>query len=253
MVRMSGWFVALLALAFQAAQAVASDAAETQAPFAAMRADIERTYESVATTPAAGERFAVAVDPADENLAVSHDAAAGRLRILYRMNFNQVAEGWSWQPQANPAQADYYRFKFLPLGTRERQQGAAYMHEDLPGRAREVKRIWRYDYFFAFDNPYDFFPRPTVEDDAGFAAEISLPAPQLRELSQPGRIGMLAWGRWEEPRHAESTTFWKATDGKPVDFTLKNRYLIGKLEAVWFIDTLDGQVLAKLVPLQSGR
>ncbi|OHC69564.1 MAG: hypothetical protein A2045_14555 [Rhodocyclales bacterium GWA2_65_20] len=242
MVRLIGWIAA--ALLCPAALAMADEVV----PRETLHADIERTYESLTTAAAAGSRFAVSVDLGGDNFALAHDAAAGRLQVLYRMNFNQVAEGWSWQPQANPAQADYYRYKFLPLGSRERPQGAPYVQEDLPGRPRQVQRIWHYDYFFAFDNPYDFFPRPTVEDDAGFTADIPLAAAQARELMQPGRIGMLAWARWVEPKQAESTTFWKATDGKPVDLTLKNRYLIGKLEEIWFVDSADGRVLAKLVP-----
>lgn len=213
---------------------------------ALLQADVETAYDALAAS-AAG-RFAVRIDPADGNLIVSRDPDGGRLHMLYRMNFNQVAEGWSWQPQADPAVADYYRFKFLPLGTRERQQGAPYVQEDMPGRPREVRRLWQYDYFFAFDNPYDFFARPTVEDDAGFAAELTLAAAQVDALSQPGRVGMVAWGRFSEPERAESTTFWKATDGKPVDLTLKNRYLIGKLEEVWFVDTVTAEVLIKLLP-----
>jgi hypothetical protein len=219
-------------------------------PRAVLSADVERSYENLTAAAAPGERFAVAVDLAGDGLALAHDAGKGRLRILYRMTFNQVAEGWSWQPHADPARSDYYRYKFLPLGSRERLQGASYVQEDMPGRPREVKRVGRYDYFLAFDNPYDFFPRPTVEDDAGFAAELSLDEARARELSAPGRLGMLAWARWAEPKQAESTTFWKATDGKPVDLTLKNRYLIGSLEEVWFVDTADGLVLAKLLPIR---
>lgn len=236
--------LAVLMVQCPVAQAAPDD---VRAPREILQADIERTYEAL-DARAAG-RFAVAVDlVGDDNFSLTADAAAGRLHLLYRMNFNQIAEGWSWQPQANPAEADYYRYKFLPLGSRERQQGAAYVQEDFPGRPREVKRIWHYDYFLAFDNPYDFFARPTIEDDAGFAADVALAEPQLRALQQPGRVGMLAWAHWAEPKQAESTTFWKATDGKPVDLTLKNRYLIGKLDEIWFVDTIDGQVLAKLAP-----
>lgn len=232
----------IAALTFQAAQA-APDGADLA--LSALRADVERVYEAAVAKPADG-RFSVAVDLAGENFAVSPDA--GGLQVLYRMNFNQVAEGWSWQPQANPETADYYRFKFLPLGTLEREQGAPYVQEDMPGKSRQVRRVWRYDYFFAFDNPYDFFDRPTVEDDAGFTAKIPASPEQAAELAKPGRIGMVAWARWVNPRHADSTTFWKATDGKPVDLTLKNRYLIGKLEEVWFVDTADGRLLARLLP-----
>ena len=242
--RLIGWLA--MALLVPAALAVAGETA----PRGAWQADIELSYETLAATAAADGRFAVSVALDGDNLALAHDAAAGRLHILYRMNFNQVAEGWSWQPQADPAHSDYYRYKFLPLGSRERPQGMPYVQEDMPGQPRQVQRIWHYDYFLAFDNPYDFFARPTIEDDAGFAAEIALAEPQARELLAPGRFGMLAWARWVEPKQAESTTFWKATDGKPVDLTLKNRYLIAKLEEVWFFDTLDGRVLAKLAPVR---
>lgn len=240
---MRGLIAALVALA---ALGMASPLAADTGLAALLQADIESAYAALAAAPAG--RFAVRVDAGDGNLAVSRDAAGGRLRILYRMNFNQVAEGWSWQPQADPAVADYYRFKFLPLGTRERQQGAPYVQEDLPGRPREVRRLWQYDYFFAFDNPYDFFARPTVEDDAGFAAELAVSADEAEKLLSPGRVAMLAWGRFTEPQRAESTTFWKATDGKPVDLTLKNRYLIGKLEEIWFVDAVAAEVLVKLLP-----
>lgn len=237
--RLVAGFIA--ALTFQAAQA----APDADLALSALRADVERVYEAAVAKPADG-RFVVTVDLSGENFTTSADTAG--LQVLYRMNFNQVAEGWSWQPQANPETADYYRFKFLPLGSHEREQGAPYVQEDMPGKSRQVRRVWRYDYFFAFDNPYDFFDRPTVEDDAGFAAKIPASPEQAAELAKPGRIGMVAWARWVNPRHADSTTFWKATDGKPVDLTLKNRYLIGKLEEVWFVDTTDGRLLAKLLP-----
>lgn len=207
--------------------------------------DAERAYAAVAAARS-DAAFAVAVDLADGNLSLRY--ADGRLHILYRMNFNNIAEGWSWQPLADPAREDYYRYKFLPLGTFERDVGAPYVQEDFPGRPREVRRHWRYDYFLAFDNPYDFFTRPTVEDDAGFAAEVAMSDAEAQALMQPGRIGMLATARPTAPAQAESTTFWKATDGKPVDLTLKNRYLMGRLDAVMFVDNASGRVLARLAP-----
>ena len=45
---------------------------------------------------------------------------------------------------------------------------------------------------------------------------------------------------------SDSTTFWKATSATPVDFTLKKRYLIGRLAAVWFYDAASGRMLARL-------
>lgn len=208
--------------------------------------DVEGAYTAVAAVRG-DQSFAVAVDLGDENLSLAYEG--GRLRLLYRMNFNNIAEGWSWQPLADPAREDYYRYKFLPLGTVEREVGAPYIQEDMPGRPREVRRKWRYDYFLAFENPYDFYTRPTVEDDAGFAAELPMGEAEARALMQPGRIGLLAWARAAQPAQSESTTFWKATDGKPVDLTLKNRYLMGRLEALAFIDNTDGRVLVRLAPV----
>ncbi len=61
---------------------------------------------------------------------------------------------------------------------------------------------------------------------------------------------MRAKARLIEPVISESTTFWKATYGKPTDFTLKKRYLVGKLEEVSFVDTASGAVLCRIRPGQ---
>jgi hypothetical protein len=42
-----------------------------------------------------------------------------------------------------------------------------YAGEDKIGTTQQMKVSWRYDYFLAFDNLYDFYPR-VVDDDAGF-------------------------------------------------------------------------------------
>jgi hypothetical protein len=49
-----------------------------------------------------------------------------------------------------------------------------------------------------------------------------------------------------EPCVSQSTTFWKATHARPVDFTLKKRYLLGDLEAVVFYDKHSGAELARV-------
>ena len=163
-----------------------------------------------------------------------------RMDVLFRMAFNQIAEGWSWRPLANPAVDDYYQFKFLPLQSVAIERGQ-YEFEDKIGTSQQMKVSWRYDYFLAFENLYDFYPR-AADDDAGFAANLpAVPA---------GRIGMRAKARLIEPVISESTTFWKATYGKPTDFTLKKRYLVGTLEEVAFIDTASGEVLCRIRPGQ---
>lgn len=167
--------------------------------------------------------------------------AGDRAVVLYHMAFNQIAEGWSWRPLANPAVEDYYQYKFLPLQSVAVERGE-YQHEDKIGTPQTMKVNWRYDYFLAFENLYDFYPRQ-VDDEAGFSAD--LPA----DLAK--RVGIRAKARLIDPVISESTTFWKATYGKPVDFTLKKRYLVGQLEEIDFIDTASGQPLCRILPGQS--
>ena len=187
-----------------------------------------------------GQVIEVDVDlAADSSLAVAVEG--DRARVLYRMAFNQIAEGWSWRPLADPAVEDYYQYKFLPLQSVTVDRGQ-YEYEDKIGTPQQMKISWRYDYFLAFENLYDFFPRST-DDDAGFSA--SVPA------ARAGRVAMRAKARLIEPVIRESTTFWKATYGKPTDFTLKKRYLVGHLEEIAFIDSANGEVLCRIGPGQA--
>lgn len=214
---------------FSAAQA--ADTAERQ--FAGLAGlPGERLHATV------GQVVEVDVDVGDSGLEVTVDGA--RAHVLYRMAFNQLAEGWSWQPLANPAVEDYYRFKFLPLQSVADERGA-YEQEDKIGTPQQTKVSWRYDYFLAFENLYDFYPR-VVDDDAGFSAD--LPA------SVAGHVGMRAIARLIEPVISESTTFWKAIYSRPVDFTLKKRYLVGQLQEIDFVDTDNGRVLCRIRPGQ---
>lgn len=159
--------------------------------------------------------------------------------LTYPMAFNNVAEGWSWQPGSDPAEQDYYRYKYLPLGSSDEARGE-YRAEDQIGEIQTMQVRWRYDYFLAFDNLYDFYPR-APDDVAGFASH--LPAARAANTAMHARACL------EAPLTSESTTFWKATHGQPVDFTLKKRYLIGKLQAIDFIDKQSGSILSSLHPL----
>lgn len=205
----------------------------------------ERQFVAIAQLPAGslsartGQLVEVDVDLAAGG-GLEINEFGERIDVLYRMVFNQIAEGWSWRPLANPAVDDYYRFKFLPLQSVAVEHGQ-YEFEDKIGTSQQMKVSWRYDYFLAFENLYDFYPR-AADDDAGFSA--NLPA------ALAGRIGMRAKARLIDPVISESTTFWKATYGKPTDFTLKKRYLVGTLEEVAFIDTASGEVLCRIRPGQ---
>lgn len=204
--------------------------------------DAQSAFEALAALPgerrptAGGRLIALEIDLANSP-GFTADIAEGRLEVRYRMAFNNIAEGWNWYPQADPQREDYYHSKFLPLQSVTVEHGE-YEHQDKIGETQRMKVTWRYDYFLAFENLYDFYPRGT-DDDAGFNA--SLPA-----VAGEGTVRMLALASLVEPYVLESTTFWKATYGKPTDFTLKKRYLTGRLEAVWFVDAASGCVLARL-------
>lgn len=193
--------------------------------------------ESGKVRPAEGERLVFEIDLATSP-GFSIEAVNGGQEARYRMAFNNIAEGWSWQPLADPRQEDYYRAKFLPLQSVLVERGQ-YDQEEKIGEMQRTRILWRYDYFLAFENLYDFYPRQ-VDDDAGFVAK--LPVGTVKELSE---VGMRAIARLREPFVSESTTFWKAVYSKPTDFTLKKRYVFGELEAVVFYDKATGEVLGR--------
>jgi hypothetical protein len=195
----------------------------------------EQLYAKFAAQPVAGACLDVLVD-LEASPGFSVETTDSGVELRYRMAFNNIAEGWSWQPGADPQVEDYYRFKYLPLQS-VAEERTAYQAEDKIGVAQSMRVSWRYDYFLAFDNLYDFFPR-SVDDDAGFAVNLGQRAPV-----SPGLRARLCL---QEPVTSESTTFWKATYSNPVDFTLKKRYLIGKLQALHFFDRDNGQELAVL-------
>jgi hypothetical protein len=206
----------------------------------------DRQFEALAQLPPAslntkpGEKIEVDVDlSASSGFTV--EVVGDRVEARYRMAFNQLTEGWSWRPLANPAVDDYYQYKFLPLQSVTVERGE-YAHEDKIGVVQQMKVSFRYDYFLAFGNLYDFYPR-LADDNAGFSAD--LPA------SAAGHVGLRVKAHLIEPVISESTTFWKATYGKPTDFTLKKRYLMGALDEVDFVDTNDGRILCRILPGQA--
>jgi hypothetical protein len=219
--------------AVMCAPAAAAEPADHQ--FAALAALPESGREAVP-----GQALEVDVDLA-ASPGFSVELHGERAEVRYRMAFNQIAEGWSWQPLADPAVDDYYRYKFLPLQSVAVERGA-YEFEDKIGVPQQMKVSWRYDYFLAFANLYDFYPR-VVDDDAGFIAD--LPADVATHLALRVRAHLVA------PVISESTTFWKATYGKPTDFTLKKRYLMAALDEVDFVDTGTDRVLCRVVPGQA--
>ena len=203
----------------------------------------EKQFGILASLPEAelrarpGQEIEVEVDLAASS-GFTVEVLGERAEVRYRMAFNQIAEGWSWRPLADPAVDDYYRYKFLPLQSVAVERGS-YEFEDKIGVPQQMTVNWRYDYFLAFDNLYDFYPR-AVDDDAGFNAD--LPADAATHLGMRVRAHLIA------PVISESTTFWKATYGKPTDFTLKKRYLMATLDEVEFVDAGTDRVLCRVLP-----
>lgn len=209
---------------------------------AALKAeDAVTAYRTLAAMPASdlpgmqGREITVRIDDPASDRWDSETLASGKQRLIYRMGRNDVTEGWNWHPEADHSLEDYYRYKYFPLGEREGEVAPA-RTEGLPGQNFEVKVVRRDAYYFAFDNPYEFYSRNDA--DGGFAAEVAATAPV-------GKFVLLARGRLAAPWRAESTTYWRAIPAKPVDLTLKNRYLMGRLETFWFCGE-DGRILAKL-------
>lgn len=192
-------------------------------------------FRQQSSQPEAGKCIVFTVDLANSpNFSVSSEGSGSELR--YRMAWNNIAEGWSWQPGADPQAEDYYRYKFLPLQSVTEKRNE-YHAEDKIGVDQTMQVLWRYDYFLAFANLYDFYQR-TVDDDAGFVLQLNSPP--------PAHPAMHATACLEAPITSESTTFWKATYSHPQDYTLKKRYLMGRLRSVEFLDADTGKSLGLL-------
>lgn len=231
------------------------NAAPAQAQDAIGLAGVEARYQALGqggAGEASRQPLLLEVDlGASPGYSLTYDSAAGMLEVRYAMAFNQLTEGWSWQPGANPEVEDYYRFKFLPLGSRPETRGE-YQGEDKIGEPEKMRVEWRYDYFLAFDNLYDFYPR-VVDDEAGFVARVAASPEQAAQWQAPGRLRLLALAHLTSPYVAESTTFWKADHAQPRDFTLKKRYLVGVLDEIRFQDAGSGAVLARVSPQRPGK
>jgi hypothetical protein len=237
--------VFFFSLTVQAAEIAFIDPADLLADTLPSPVDAQAAFERLSLLPAQdltkikGQRIALEID-LKSSPGFSLETLGNRQEARYRMAFNNIAEGWSWQPLADPQQEDYYRAKFLPLKSVQVER-SAYDHQDKIGETQRMKITWRYDYFLAFDNLYDFYPRG-VDDDAGFVAALPLALPE----QAASEVRMLAVARLSDPLFSESTTFWKATHGQPTDFTLKKRYLHAQLEMILFADKKDGRILGRM-------
>ena len=189
----------------------------------------------------AGRLIALEVNLA-ANPSLNRTKPDGHDEVRYSMAFNQITEGWNWYPLADPRHEDYYHAKFLPLATVPVSYGTGEAGTQASSNMPDRRGNWRWDYFLAFENLYDFYPRRT-DGDAGFVALIP------DELAtDAGEVKMLALARLRSPFIAESSTFWKATLSQPIDFMLKKRYLFAELQQVWFYNSSSGKVLAKVLP-----
>ncbi len=182
----------------------------------------------------AGKTFSLRVDDPAEDRWEVEASGPGRERLVYRMGRNDVTEGWNWHPEADRAREDFYRYKYLPLGQREMETRPPRIEPDPAYGDFKVTFRQRDAYYFAFDNPYDFYPRNDA--DAGFALDV--PAGEKQFV-------LVARGRFTSPWRAESNTYWRAIPAQPADLWLKNRYFMGQLETLWFCSA-DGRILGKL-------
>jgi hypothetical protein len=181
-----------------------------------------------------GQKFTLQIDDPFADRMETQVLELGKWRLMYRMGRNHVTEAWSWRAAAEPQSGDYYRYQYLPLGQRETEVMSPRVETDPAVGSYMVSIVRRDAYYFAFDNPYDFFSRNDA--DGGFAIVATLPTTGF---------ALVVRGRYAAPRHSESTTYWRADPASRVDLTLKNRYFVGQLETLWFCGT-DGRVLGTL-------
>jgi hypothetical protein len=232
---------AILLTALPALAVAAADFPAGSACAALGAGDIAASYRQLAEWPAAnlsaldGQTFTVRVDDPVEDRWEVERLAGNRVRLTYRMGRNDVTEGWNWHPEADKTREDYYRYKYLPLGERISEVAPPRSEPDPAVGSFQVKFMRRDAYYFAFDNPYEFYARN--DEDGGFAVETS--------SSCAEKFQLVLRGRYAAPRRAESTTYWRAIPAQPVDLVLKNRYFMGRLETLWFCNA-DGRILGQL-------
>ncbi len=208
----------------------------TTTPFYAHAASGIALYARLAAHPQPGECIDVDLDiPPGE--IFSADSPGNSPQLHYPMRYNDIAEGWSWPETPAQQGMDYFRFKYFPLGSETEERGS-YQQEDKIGEPQQMRVRWRYDYFLAFPNLASFIAPGSEEPD------LVSPAAQV----PPEAVKLRAHACLTAPVTRESTTFWKATHGSPVDFTLKKRYLTGLLQRIEFIDGRNGQTIATLHP-----
>lgn len=232
---------AMLLTALPALAVAAADFPAGSACAALGAGNIAASYRQLAEWPAAnlsaldGQTFTLRVDdPMDDRWEIE-PIATDRVRLAYRMGRNDVTEGWNWHPEVDKALEDYYRYKYLPLGQRETETAPARSEPDPAVGSFQVTFVRRDAYYFAFDNPYEFYPRN--DEDGGFAVETS--------ASGAEKFQLVARGRYVAPHRSDSTTYWRAIPAQPVDLVLKNRYFMGRLETLWFCSA-DGRILGQL-------
>jgi hypothetical protein len=234
---------AALLLSAIAASAAAADFPAGSACAALGALDPVAGYAQLAKLPVAslaelqGQALTLRVDDPMADRWEAEALPFGRQRLMYRMGRNDVTEGWNWHPEATLTVEDYYRYKYLPLGQREADVAPPRVEPDPAYGSFQVAYRRRDAYYFAFDNPYDFYPRN--DEDLGFVAEV--PAAAVGA----GGFHLVVRGRFAAPWRSESSTYWRAIPAQPIDLWLKNRYFMGRLETLWFCSD-DGRILARL-------
>ncbi len=196
-------------------------------------------YAHMAAHPSPGECIEAELDlaPGDITRAEPPADTPASAQLRYSMRYNDVAEGWSWPDAPTEKTPDYFLFKYLPLGSETEERGS-YQQEDKIGEPQATQIRWRYDYFLAFPNLADF-AMPDSDEPGFVSPDTAVP---------PEAVKLRAYACLTAPVVRESTTFWKATHGNPVDFTLKKRYLIGRLQRIEFFDGRNGQTIATVLP-----
>ena len=118
---------------------------------------------------------------ADARPATRFDAATGHLQSSTIWNSTTSPKAGTGTPERLRRAMITTTYKYLALGSMDEARGS-YPANDLTGAHQDYPVQWRYDYFFAFDNPYAFYPRNT-DDASGFAATVEVSAADAERLA----------------------------------------------------------------------
>ena len=111
-------------------------------------------FNQQSTQPEPGRCVWLNVDQAPQSVLLRPTVSAGGQTFFYPMEFNQVAEGWSWHEGPKDAEHDAFDYQYLPLLSTDEDRGQ-YRFEDKIGEAQNMRSHWHYCLLYTSPSPRD--------------------------------------------------------------------------------------------------